>query len=582
MQATSQWTPIVLPNQKSKHHQTMIRRPAMEASKLTAGMIDSSGNGVPQAMLIDFCNDDKILKAHIPEVSSSIMFQKGYVPTDDGLFSEKIFGVSPEERKRKYAYIDLKMKFFHPYIFELLDSLGKNTFGQIATGQVCGYIDPKTKELKVIKDPTDPNFNEDHTGIPWLIEHYHEYTWHETDAITRKDKLQLLSKLKDEDLFISKYLVVPIFYRDRQEMGGKISIPEVNYTYNKLIQFSRNIDDDIFQSYNNGLYYKIQMLMVSLRKYGQSLIAGKRGHYHQALLGKSIDYGSRDVISVPVMNDMERPEDNPIDIFHTGVPLGKCLVIGYPFISKYCMQFFEDNFKNANSVMVYENKDGTIKRVGMSEIKDQLQIYTKNFIDKQINRYKNTFADRFEPIKIYFKDGSTSNYYYTGFGYPTTDENAPGASSIMKRPFTWTDLFYLAAMDTLSDKYVYVTRYPLTSFSGIFPSQCVPLSTIKTTKVTIAGREYPNYPVVEVGLAKDKVSTKFIDTLTMSNLFLSAIGGDYDGDQCSIKLCYTLEANKEAHDLCHSMKHFLNTQGDMIRNVGNEAYLTFYNMTRYD
>ena len=55
-----------------------------------------------------------------------------------------------------------------------------------------------------------------------------------------------------------------------------------------------------------------------------------------------------------------------------------------------------------------------------------------------------------------------------------------------------------------------------------------------------------------------------------------------DGDTISAKLCFTLEANKEAAELCRSVKHFLSTQGDMIRNVGNEAYLTFYNMTRYE
>lgn len=523
---------VVPPNLKRKKNfsswVSMKKSPAAEAinMKLTAGMVDSSGTGVPQSMLINICNDDIILRSGIPKVTSPIMFNSGYAPTDDGLFSEKIFGVSPEERKRKYAYIDLKQKFFHPYIFEILDSLGKKTFGQIATGQVCGHINEKTHELEVIKDKSDPNYNEDNTGINWLIDNYDKYTWKETGTIARTDKLRMLKDLKREDLFISKYLVVPIFYRDKQVTGGKVSIPEVNYVYNKIIQYTQNLGDDIFTSYNNGLLYRIQMLMVELRKYGQSLIAGKRGHYHQALLGKSVDYGSRDVISVAIMNEMERPEDNPIDIFHTGFPLGKCLVMGYPFIIKYCMEFFEDNFKNASFVMVYQKGSNTkLERLEMKEIKDQLQIYTKPYLDKQIKRYINTFADRFDPIKVYMKDGSTANFYYTGFGMPT-DPNNPDASSIINRPFTWTDLFYLAAMNTLADKYAYVTRYPLTTFSGIYPSQCVPLSTIKTMKAVINGTTYEHYPVVEVGLKKNQVATRFIDTVTMSNLYLSALGGD--------------------------------------------------------
>ena len=79
-----------------------------------------------------------------------------------------------------------------------------------------------------------------------MIENYDKYTWKETGTITRSDKLRMLKDLKKEDLFISKYLVVPIFYRDKQTTGGKISIPEVNYVYNKLIQYTQNLDDDIF------------------------------------------------------------------------------------------------------------------------------------------------------------------------------------------------------------------------------------------------------------------------------------------------------------------------------------------------
>lgn len=55
----------------------------------------------------------------------------------------------------------------------------------------------------------------------------------------------------------------------------------------------------------------------------------------------------------------------------------------------------------------------------------------------------------------------------------------------------------------------------------------------------------------------------------------------YDGDMVSVKMCYTIEANEEAAEILNSLKHYMSIQGDLIRVIGNEAYLTFYNMTKY-
>ncbi len=49
----------------------------------------------------------------------------------------------------------------------------------------------------------------------------------------------------------------------------------------------------------------------------------------------------------------------------------------------------------------------------------------------------------------------------------------------------------------------------------------------------------------------------------------------------SIKMLYSIEANQEAKEILNSLKHFVSIQGDIVRVVGNEAYLTFFNMTKY-
>lgn len=50
----------------------------------------------------------------------------------------------------------------------------------------------------------------------------------------------------------------------------------------------------------------------------------------------------------------------------------------------------------------------------------------------------------------------------------------------------------------------------------------------------------------------------------------------------SSKLVFSLEANEEARSLAESLSNFVSADGSLIRNVKNEAFLCFYNMTRTD
>ena len=54
----------------------------------------------------------------------------------------------------------------------------------------------------------------------------------------------------------------------------------------------------------------------------------------------------------------------------------------------------------------------------------------------------------------------------------------------------------------------------------------------------------------------------------------------YDGDTVSLKLLFSIEANKEAEQQINDIKHYLSIKGDLVRILSNETYLSFYNMTR--
>ena len=94
------------------------------------------------------------------------------------------------------------------------------------------------------------------------------------------------------------------------------------------------------------------------------------------------------------------------------------------------------------------------------------------------------------------------------------------------------------------------------------------------------GKEYKYYPVIDPTLPESRVSTLFVDTVTMSVPYLKGLGGDYDGDQITEKMVFTQEANEEAEKLLKSPKHYITEDQELIRVIQNEAYLTFYNLTK--
>lgn len=552
---------------------------ATEAGAVT-GAGSMSDRSLNPSMKLGILTDDMIKKGNLKPVTNPIPFIRGTEPTPDGLFSYEIFGSTSETRRRQCAYIDLHEKFFHPFVYEILDRLIPKKFAKCAAGMGAWTIDGGV--LKEVIDTDSPLYNVEHTGLRWLIKHYHDLDLQKNQSITRNDRITMLKNLKDNEIFITKWLVIPVFYRDVEITNGRRSVPELDDMYTNIIRYVNGLDD-AFNFFSNSLVYNVQAALVQIRKHGQKLIELKHGFFHQNILGKNTDRGSRDVISVPPMNHYETPKQNPVDIFHTGIPVAKCLVLGYDFIMRYCLNFFANNFRNAASYPVYQLNNGSYEMIGSIPIKPQVEKFNTKYIEKKMEQYKQYHAGRFEPITITAADGREIPMHFSGLLQSMSGFNPDSVPNrLVNRPFTWTDLFYMAAVDTLSDKYVYITRYPVEDYSHIFPSKCTPVSTLRTIPVKVDGKLYPNYPVIDTTLPTDKIATLFIDTVTMSNLFLDALGGDYDGDTTIEKLCFTLEANEEAEKLSQDIRSFVSPDGKMLKFIKNEGYLAFYNMTRLD
>ena len=135
----------------------------------------------------------------------------------------------------------------------------------------------------------------------------------------------------------------------------------------------------------------------------------------------------------------------------------------------------------------------------------------------------------------------------------------------------------ICAVDVYQNKNAVVTRYPISTMQSLFTSKVRPLSTIKTCQMSINGRIYNYYPVIEEG--KDP-STLFIEVLMMSNTLLDTLGADYDGDTTFARTVFSQEANLECERLQNEPTMVLNANGNPVRTSSKEAIQTIYDLTK--
>lgn len=540
---------------------------------------------------MDIITDD-IINANIKflelkEVTNANNFEKGTIPTTDGLFSEVIFGVSSEERRLTWGYIDLGTKLVHPFIYTVLCSVQQN-ISKIFRGEGSWKVNDK-HDLVEIKE-SDPEYDEDNTGIDWFVKNYPNIKFKKNNSRERNEKLEMLESFKPSEIFITKWLVIPIFYRDIESKDGPLQIPKINKQYQNLIRYAQSIkfESESFMSVasmSNMAKFNMQTTLVNIHKYYQELIQKSDGFFKQYVLGKNPDYGVRSVISCPVLTQCDIPEDNPIDMNHTGFPLSEVLSMLFPFVKRWCYNWFMNNYESAGIKQAYYTKKGEVKYI---TIENAMSKFTPEYIHKKINNWIDNYESRFEFITV---DGYDENenllkdqpIVFTGVPYSgSKDDN--NASDSAKRPMTWTDLFYIAAEECSSDKYAWVTRYPLTTYLGTFPTKIHVLSTTRTApyKMIISGEErvYRYYPIIDITKSTMEVSISFNETVNMANSMLDTIGGDYDGDTISAKAIYSVEGNQEVIDLLYDPKHFLNCKGSLLATMTAEGTLTLYNMTR--
>lgn len=225
-------------------------------------------------------------------------------------------------------------------------------------------------------------------------------------------------------------------------------------------------------------------------------------------------------------------------------------------------------------------------KIVMMEAKDPFIQFSDERLKKEMKRFIHGFSNRFTPVEIELTNGNTKPLAFIGsFGSSSsftdtlTNTRDVEDANIFKRRLTWCDLFYMAATECSNGKHVILSRYPMDTMHNQFPNKIRVGSTKKTEPMNVGSDFYPKYPYIRDEMIGSDTGALFVDTLRVCNVMLKAIGGDYDGDQMTCKIAYSVEANQEIEGYLNSNLFLIDFGGSMLRRSSNECVQSMYNLT---
>ena len=519
-------------------------------------------------MKIDLMDVERLIRTNGlegKEVTNPILFEAGNIPTPDGMLSLEIFGMTSKERRENYAYVSLHDYFIHPYIYKILLRLDRK-IEAVVKGTRNFII---TEDGQLVENENGSN------GCAWLYKNWDKIKFKRNDSNVRNERINLIEAYGKNVLFVKRWIIIPAFYRDvnfQNVDSGKVSHNELTDLYCKLLRFANMVaatsEFSFMTSANKG---KVQDTLVEIYDYFKHKLEKKNGLIRKSLLGKTIDYGVRAVIAAPEFRN-NRYDDNIVDFTHCAIPVSMICTLFYPFMLHELRNFFNEQYEMLN-YKIEDLSEYNKKLAGSADLLDFNFYYSDDYFKKLMDNFTRTYDDRFKKIEIPLRQEQPHPIYYK-----IKLQKEDGTEII--RDMTITDVLFIVANRAAADKHVFLTRYPITNHLGSFASKINISSTTQTERLIYNGVLYKHYPKVDLNMSSVEVSTYFYDVLKLSNVLLKQLGGDYDGDQMSIKGIFSQEANAECDKIVRSKANILDINASNVRKTENEAIQTLYTLTK--
>lgn len=407
--------------------------------------------------------EDFVKKNDVKEITNPVFFIRDGIPTPDGLLSNEIFGITKEERANIWGYIDLQGTYLHPLIYKLwgkMDSSIKNIVHGLKSYNIDshGYI---------IED------EKGETGLDFLVKNIEKIKIKESDSRERRNNIKFIMSNKDR-IFIKKMLIIPPFYRDVLSGKGKVEVGQLNKYYSSLLVATKSLREtqDIGFSLGDATKGRVEELLLNIYKCitGTSNVpedgvglSGKLGLISMNALAKTVDYGTRLILSAPQLK-VERLEDIMVDMEHCALPLASAIVNFKPFVVFQVKRFFENEF-GGGTTLQFIGKGGKLVQ---GTPKDPMVVFSDERIEQELKKFVYGFSNRFEEVivPVITEDGKEHQASMVFKGRNITPEQyqrgeVEGESSLINRKLTWCDILYMATCEAVSDKCVLITRYPI-------------------------------------------------------------------------------------------------------------------------
>lgn len=487
---------------------------------------------------------DKMVRVNdLKECTDPIMMIKR-TPTQDGILSYDIFGMSTEERKTRMAYIDLHGKYMHPLAAKKLWAYDRR----------LNNILYSLKRYKLV----DGDVVEDENG-----EMGPEFLYRIWDKVKSVEKNTLLTKEVEiffrrpkNKLFIDKFLIIPPATRDINTSGGGMGTNIINKKYCAIISYTQSMEQytDSFTDMRYITQSRVQSLLVDI--YDELVInkikgnPSKRGMLRRDLMSKNIDYSCRLVITATNLFK-ETVDDVQVKMGYATIPLHYICSLFFPFVAHHLKLLFDNDIIRGGRRFIQDKDGNPIPIDGLKSIDD-------NEVMHMILRFINSPASRFDKVEVSAED-STKKYTFKLEGRFLKTESS------FSRDATLTDIMYIAASRAVKDKHVFVTRFPVTTYNSQFVARILISSTQETEPVMIGTDVYQFFP---------KTSGRFMNSLQMSDAQLGILGADFDGDQVSSKSTYTIEANEEAEKRLKSLGSVMDITGKIFTTVDKDFHVS--------
>ena len=509
-----------------------------------------------KGLWLNLLNIDKFIEANnLSRVTDPIYINKNTF-TSGGILSNEIFGISSYDRKNRYAYIDLYTHYMYPLAALKLAAYDR-TLSDVLYSRGKYKLD---KNGELVKDENGDS------GPEFLYKIWGKVKVKDKTTVTTKEIQKFFEKPRDK-LFITKFPVIPAFYRDINISAGSSSKSSniINSKYSNIISYSESLAQytDSFSGMSRITQARVQTLLVEI--YQELMVKtvkgqpAKFGMLRRSMAGKNLPYTARLVITAPNLNKNSLAEVQ-VKFGYATIPLAYICSMFMPFMIHHLKAYFDAIFIQGGKVPVMDN-DGKITYTTYTESYDESQI------TGIINKFINSPNTRFDVIKTP-TDVNGKQYAMVVTGRYNKD------NTTFNRKATYTDILYIVAERVVADKHIYITRYPLDNPNGQSPYRIIVATTNTTRPVTIGDKVYENYPIIE----GDPLNA-FMSTGQFSNVMIGPMGADFDGDQTSNKACWTKESNADAERYINSNAYILNMQGKNMRELSKDFLLTQYLLT---